>query len=242
MNLGVAQARALALELKAAIRSIPDRDVAVFPTFVSVADLAKIFADSPVKVGAQNCAFDKDGALTGEVSASIVRSTGAAYVIIGHSERRHVLGETDATTAKKMQQALANGLSPILCVGETTAERDAGSTSAVVARQVRAGLEGIAPKDMGRVVLAYEPVWAIGTGKTATPDQAEAVHRDIRSLLAAIYDKQIAEGTRILYGGSVKAQNIDGLMAMPDIDGALVGGAALEAPSFIRIVNFEDIR
>jgi triosephosphate isomerase len=190
-------------------------------------------------VGAQNCHPDPDGAFTGEISCTMLKAAGASMVILGHSERRHLLGETDAFVNRKVKAALAARLKPILCVGETLAERDAGRTTEVVLGQVRRGLEGVGTDAMRDVVLAYEPVWAIGTGKTATPAQADEVHAAIRNELVLLYGKPVAEDTLILYGGSVKPSNVDGLMAMPNVDGALVGGASLDEADFHRIIWFE---
>ena len=238
MNLGVREARSLAEDIREAVRGITDRDIALFPTFVSLADLAQALDGTHVKVGGQNIYFENDGAFTGEISASILRSTGATHVILGHSERRHILGESDAVVNRKMKAALAAGLCPILCVGETLEEREAQHTAEVIARQVREGLAGVSNSDMTAVTIAYEPVWAIGTGKTATPDMAQEVHLQIRSLVTEMYDRAVAEDLRIQYGGSVKPENVDELMSMPDIDGALVGGASMNAESFARIVKF----
>lgn len=239
MNLGLREAENLATELKASLKGIGDREVALFPTFVSVPALVRLLEDSPIQVGGQNCYHEPDGAFTGEISATILRSTGASRVILGHSERRHVLGESDEIVNLKMKAALAGGLDPILCIGETIEEREGGRTMDVVARQIRAGLAGIDRGTMARITLAYEPVWAIGTGKTATPELAQEVHAGIRALVEELQGRPAAQDMRIQYGGSVKANNVDDLMAMPDIDGALVGGASLDAASFARIVKFE---
>ena len=239
MNLECRDARALAEEIRDAVSGVTDRDIALFPTFVSVAQLAELLDGSNVRVGGQNLYMEPDGAFTGEISGNILRSAGATHVILGHSERRHILGETDAVVNAKMKTALANGLSPILCVGETIEEREAGETEAVVGRQTREGLAGLTRDQMTAVTIAYEPVWAIGTGKTATPDMANDVHVFIRGIVAESFDRQTAEDMRIQYGGSVKPGNVDELMNMSDIDGALVGGASLDAASFARIVKFE---
>ncbi len=237
MNLGQADALRLAKAIRERCASIPDRDVAICPTFVSIAAVAAELTESPVAVGGQDCAEWDDGAYTGAISAGILRSTGARYVILGHSERRHVMGETDEVIRTKMGKARAAGLRPILCVGETLEERKSGQTLQVVERQLRSGLEGLTKDDMAETTIAYEPVWAIGTGEVATPEQAQEVHGAIRSWLMELGGPIGAE-IRIQYGGSVKPDNVDGLMAMPDIDGALVGGAALDADSFARIVSF----
>lgn len=239
MNLGHADALRLADGIFAGIDVPPDRDCAIFPPFTSLQAIAEKLRSSPIKVGGQNCHPDAEGAFTGEIACSMLKATGASMVILGHSERRHLLGETDDFVNRKVKAALAARLKPILCVGETLAERDAGRTADVVLGQVRRGLEGIATDAMRDVVLAYEPVWAIGTGKTATPAQAQEVHAAIRGELALLFGKPVSEDTLILYGGSVKPSNVDGLMAMPDVDGALVGGASLDEADFHRIVWFE---
>ena len=238
MNLTLADSVRLAEELQRLIGAHPDRDVAVFPSFVSVAAVAKTLAATRIRTGGQDCAAQEDGAFTGAVSASMLRSTGASMVILGHSERRHVFGESDATVAAKLVRALAAGLSPILCVGETQSERDAGQTSSVVLRQLHSALDAVTRDDLPRLTIAYEPVWAIGTGRTATPAQAQEVHALLRSALRERVGA-LAEDLRILYGGSVKGSNIDTLMREIDIDGALVGGAALQADDFARIVGFK---
>lgn len=237
MNLGAQEAVRLAGELRERLASVPDRDVAVCPTFVSVSAVAAALEDSAIAVGGQDCAQWDDGAYTGEISATILRSTGAKLVILGHSERRHVMGETDEVVRAKMGKARAAGLRPILCVGETLDERKSGSTLAVVERQIRKGLEGLTKEDLAETTIAYEPVWAIGTGEVATPEQAQEVHASIRGWLKEL-GGPVGEDIRIQYGGSVKPDNVGGLAAMPDIDGALVGGAALQADSFTAIVGF----
>ena len=242
MNLDRRAARSLAEGLRAALKGVVDRDIALFPTFVSVAELADLLDGSNIRVGGQNCSFADDGALTGEVSASILRSTGATHVILGHSERRHILGEDDEVVGRKMAKALERGLSPILCVGETLAQREAGETEGLLESQVRMGLAKVAAGDMPRVTIAYEPVWAIGTGKTATPEMANAAHALIRTTVAELKGRPVAADLRIQYGGSVKAENVDALLAMPDIDGALVGGASMDLASFTRIVKFQGDR
>ena len=236
MNLVVRDAIRLAEEVCECVGSIPDRDVAICPTFVSISAVAAALNDSPIRVGGQDCSQWNDGAYTGDVSATILRSAGAKYVILGHSERRHVMGESDAVVHAKMGKAREAGLKPILCVGETLDERRAGNTLAVVERQLRKGLEGLTHEDLADTTIAYEPVWAIGTGEVATPEQAQEVHAAIRTWLKEL-GGPIGEDIRIQYGGSVKPDNVGGLAAMPDIDGALVGGAALTADSFSTIVG-----
>lgn len=217
----------------------PDRDCAVFPPFTSLAVVAEKLRDTTIQVGAQNCWHEPDGAFTGEISCNLAREAGASMVILGHSERRHILGEGDDLVNKKVRAALRERLRPIVCVGETLAERDSGRMQEVVSRQLREALKGVAAESMREVVIAYEPVWAIGTGKTATPEMAQDVHARLRADLRTLYSAQVANDTLILYGGSVKPGNIDGLMAMPDIDGALVGGASLDEADFHRIIWFE---
>ncbi len=238
MNLGLGDSVRLAEALRTGLGSVPDRDVAIFPGFVSVAAVARAVDGSPIKTGGQDCASELDGAFTGAVSATMLKSTSASMVILGHSERRHVFGEGDAVHAKKLQRALDAGLLPILCVGETQAERDSGATSAVVLRQLQAFLDAVPTLAFPKLTLAYEPVWAIGTGRTASVEQAAEVH----ALLRRAFRERagaVAEDARILYGGSVKSSNIAALMAAPDIDGALVGGASLQADEFLRIIHFQ---
>ncbi|NRA96803.1 MAG: triose-phosphate isomerase [Planctomycetes bacterium] len=237
MNLAARDAVRLAQEIRERIGSVPDRDVAVCPTFVSVSAVAAALEDSPIGVGGQDCSQWDDGAYTGDISASILRSASAKFVILGHSERRHVMGETDEVVRAKMGKAREAGLKPILCVGETLEERKSGNTLAVVERQLRKGLEGLTSEDLAETTVAYEPVWAIGTGEVATPEQAQEVHAAIRGWLKDL-GGPVGEDIRIQYGGSVKPDNVGGLAAMPDIDGALVGGAALKADSFSAIVGF----
>ena len=239
MNLGHADALRLSAALRSVAAPLPDRDVAVFPPFTSLAAVAADHRDARMSVGAQNIWHEDDGAFTGEISANLARAAGATMVILGHSERRHILGESDALVGQKVRAALKHRLVPVLCVGELLAERDGNRTLEVVERQLREGLRGVSREDMQRVVVAYEPVWAIGTGRTATPAQAQEVHAALRACLKSIYDASTAAGTRILYGGSVKPSNVDQLLSEPDVDGALVGGASLDAADFARIVNFK---
>lgn len=212
-------------------------DVAVCPPYVYLDAVAKAVKGGRLGVGAQNMHFEAKGAFTGEISAAMVKDTGCKYVILGHSERRHIFGEKDDFINAKVKAALAAGLDPILCVGETLAERDANTTIAVVERQTREGLKSVTAEQMARVTIAYEPVWAIGTGRNATPAQAQEVHAEIRKVLTALYGKAVAEAVRIQYGGSVKPENAREILAQPDVDGALVGGAALKADSFLAIVK-----
>jgi triosephosphate isomerase len=209
-------------------------DLLVCPPFVYLPAVADALAGTKVALGAQNMYYEKNGAFTGEISAAMLRDIGCGYVILGHSERRHILGETDALVNKKTLAALAAGLVPIVCVGELLAEREAGQTAAVIRRQFTGSLAGITADQVEWLVIAYEPVWAIGTGRVASPQQAEEVHADLRSLLAERYNDRSA-AVRILYGGSVKPDNAGDLLSQPNIDGALVGGASLKVDDFLGI-------
>jgi len=211
--------------------------VAVIPPFVYLAAVAKAVSSSAVAVGAQDVYFEQKGAFTGEISPAMLKDVGCTYVLCGHSERRHVLGESDELVGKKVTAAINGGLLPILCVGELLEERDGGKTEQVVERHLRTGLAGLGVEKMAAVTIAYEPVWAIGTGRTATPQQAQEVHQFIRGLLAKMYSKDLAGQTPILYGGSVKPENARELMAQADVDGLLVGGASLKADDFVKIVQ-----
>jgi triosephosphate isomerase len=236
MNLTRSDSIALVEGLKSGVASSDAVDIAVCPPHVYLDAVSSLTADSPIGLGAQNMYHEPSGAFTGETSAAMLTDIGCQYVILGHSERRHVLGETDAEINKKVVAALAGGLTPILCVGEQLSEREAGQTADVVKSQFEGSLAGISAEDASQIVIAYEPVWAIGTGKVATPDQAEEVHADLRSLLESTYNSQVAEQVRIQYGGSVKPDNASELLAQPNIDGALVGGASLKADSFLGII------
>lgn len=215
----------------------PKCDVIVCPPFTSLSEASKLLSGSKIKLGAQNMHFEESGAYTGEVSASMLKSVGCEYVILGHSERRNIFGETDAVINKKIKKALSVGLKPIFCVGELLKERENGTTNDVVKRQVLKGLEGITADDMKNIIIAYEPVWAIGTGKTATPAQAQEVHEFIRDLIEIEYSLKIANDVTIQYGGSVKPDNAKELLSQKDIDGALVGGACLKTDSFMGIIK-----
>ncbi|HET6429378.1 MAG TPA: triose-phosphate isomerase [Phycisphaerae bacterium] len=236
MNTSAASARALAAGLAAAIGKVQSADLAVFPPFVYLAMVAEVLAGSRIAVGAQDVYFENDGAFTGEISAAMLKDVGCTYVLCGHSERRHVIGETDELINRKLLKAVADGLKPVLCVGELLAERQANETAEVVKRQVRLGLEGVSTGDVENVTIAYEPVWAIGTGEVAAPAQAQEVHAMIRSLLADLYDRSVAQALRIQYGGSVKPDNAAELLGCADVDGALVGGASLKVDSFAGIL------
>ena len=237
MNLDRQAAVALAQAVCARADATQGVDVALYPSFVYLEEVARTAAGSRVAVGGQDVCDQEAGAFTGEVSSAMLRDVGAVTVLVGHSERRHVYGETDALCSAKVRQALAAGLQVCLCIGETLEEREAGRTEEVCRTQLLAGLEGLSAEQMRSVVLAYEPVWAIGTAKTASPEQAGEVHAYLRGLLSAPFGQAVADATRILYGGSVKPANAADLMAVPDIDGALVGGAALTAEQFLPIID-----
>jgi triosephosphate isomerase len=211
--------------------------VAVFPPFIYLQSVINALGTSSISVGAQDVYFEPDGAFTGEISTSMLKDIGCTYCLCGHSERRHVIGETDELINKKLAAAIAGGLLPILCVGELLAEREASKTNDVVSRQLKNGLAGLSEEKISGVTIAYEPVWAIGTGLTATPQQAQEVHDFIRKLLAGMYSDRLAGGIRIQYGGSAKPDNAAELMAQPDIDGLLVGGASLKSDSFLAIIK-----
>jgi triosephosphate isomerase len=239
MHKTIPEAVALARALKVAVAEIRDVDIGVAPPYTALAAVAEVVRGSNIAVAAQNLHWEPQGAFTGEISAAMLVDAGCQRVIIGHSERRQYFAETDETVNKKLHAALATSLEPILCVGETLAQRDSQATFQVIEQQVRQALAGIAPEGMRRLVIAYEPVWAIGTGKTASPEQAQEVHRFIRNVLSTLYGKALADEVRIQYGGSVNAGNIQALMAQPDVDGALVGGASLDAASFAKIVSYQ---
>ncbi len=211
--------------------------VAVCPPFVYLQSVAKALSSSNIAVGAQDMYFEPEGAFTGEISASMLKDVGCSYCLCGHSERRHVIGESDELINKKVAAAVSGGLLPILCVGELLEEREASQTNDVVTRHVKEGLAGLSAEKLEAVTIAYEPVWAIGTGLTATPEQAQEVHDFIRKLLGQMYDEKTAEEIRILYGGSVKPNNAADLMSQKDIDGVLVGGASLKADDFLAIIQ-----
>ncbi|MFN9786311.1 MAG: triose-phosphate isomerase [Planctomycetia bacterium] len=238
MNLERKSALGLAAAVRERVGERDDVEVALFPPFVYLDEVARLVSGGKVKVGAQNCCDEASGAFTGEISAAMLVDVGCDWVILGHSERRHLYGEGDALVGAKVKAALAAGLKPIVCVGETLAEREGRSTEQVVSRQLAAALAGVSRVDMARLVVAYEPVWAIGTGKTATPDQAGEVHRYLRGLVGGLHDMEVAKATRILYGGSVKPDNVRDLMQVADIDGCLVGGASLKAESFLPLLEF----
>jgi triosephosphate isomerase (TIM) len=234
----VSAAWALVREIAEGVGPKPAADVIVFPPFTALPASVEAARGTGVKVGAQNMHFENEGAFTGEISPLMVKDAGATHVLLGHSERRHVFLEDDEMVARKTRAAVKAGLVPIVCVGETLPERESGRTLEVVERQLEKALRGLGADELGRSIVAYEPVWAIGTGKVATPEQAQEVHAFARKRIAATHGDLVGAATRILYGGSVKPDNIKGLMALPDVDGALVGGASLDAASFLRIVRY----
>jgi triosephosphate isomerase len=239
MHKTISESVDLVQKLKAAITSLPDRDALVCPPFTAIAAAAQAAKGSPIQVGGQNMNDNVQGAFTGEISPAMLKDAGATCVILGHSERRAYYGETDAFINKKTKLALEQGLTPIVCVGETLQEREAGKTLEVVETQVRGSLAGLSAAQLAVTVVAYEPVWAIGTGKTASPEQAQEVHAMIRGLLGKMSDVATAAKVRVLYGGSVKPDNVDALMSKPDIDGGLVGGASLKAEDFLKLITFK---
>jgi len=236
MNLDRAAAVALAEGVAREARNVEGVDLAVCPPSPYIDAVAVALAGSRVALGAQNMYHEPQGAFTGEISAAMLCDLGCTYVILGHSERRHILGETDAEVNKKVHSALRAGLTPIVCVGELLAEREAGQTLEVIRRQFDGSLTGLSAEQICRIVLAYEPVWAIGTGRVATPRQAEEVHLDLRKIMQDRYNRQVADSVRIQYGGSVKPENAGELLGQPNIDGALVGGASLKVDQFMGIV------
>ncbi len=228
-----------ARQLKDLVVKTDDIDIMIAPPFTALAQVSDAIGESAISLGGQNIFWEKEGAYTGEISAAMLVSTGCSYVIIGHSERRQYFGETDQTVNKKIAAAIGNNLIPILCVGESEKERESDKTFSVLDKQLKEGLQDFSLTDLETLVIAYEPIWAIGTGKTATKEQAQEVHHYLRSELEKRFGDPFAKSIRILYGGSVKPDNTKALMAMPDIDGALVGGASLNAESFSQIVNYQ---
>lgn len=238
MHKTVTEAVALAQELGKLTADAKAVDIVVCPTFTSLFVVREALSGTNIKLGAQNMHWEKQGAFTGEISPGMLKDVGCQYVIIGHSERRQYFAETDQTVNHKLKAAFANEITPIFCVGETLEQRESGTTEAVVCEQVRAGLAGLSAEQVASMVIAYEPIWAIGTGRTASAEDANAVCRFIRITVAKLFGQESADKVRIQYGGSVKADNIAELMAKSDIDGALVGGAALDAVGFSKIVKF----
>ena len=239
MNKTAAEGRALVEALKPLVADVcPSKaDIVVCPPFTTIAAVVEAVRGSNIKVGAQNVHWAESGAFTGEISAAMLKELGIDYVIIGHSERRQYFGGTDASVNSRVKAALAAGLLPIICVGELLEEREGGRTEQVLSAQLEGGLAGLTGEDMRKIVIAYVPVWAIGTGKTATPEMAELTHNFIRCTLNDMFGKEIGEGVRIQYGGSMKAENAGALVAQPNIDGGLIGGAALKAESFAALIH-----
>ncbi|RLA78184.1 MAG: triose-phosphate isomerase [Deltaproteobacteria bacterium] len=235
------EARTFASQLLEELKDEREVEVVVAPPFVSLLPVKEVLGEGPIKLAAQNVHWEKEGAFTGEVSPLMLNEIGCDYVIVGHSERRGYFGETDEMVNRKVKALLDVGLRPILCVGETLKEREEGKTFQVVEAQVRGGLKDLEAGEGKELVVAYEPVWAIGTGRTATPHQAQEVQAFIRGILKELFGEEVARGIRILYGGSVKPENIAELMAEEDIDGALVGGASLKVDSFVRIVRYREV-
>ena len=241
MHKGPEETQAFLDEFLPGVSNVEDREVVIAPPFVSLVAAAQRLRGTRVKLCAQNCHWEEQGAFTGEVSPSMIRAVGCSHVILGHSERRQHSGETDQMINKKVRAALASGLFPILCIGESIEERQAGHTTSVVERQLKMSLQDVVVEDAGNLVVAYEPVWAIGTGISASPEEAQEVHVFIRQFFAKRYNKNLANLIKILYGGSAKENNADELMAQSDIDGMLVGGASLKVKSFERIVKFKEM-
>ncbi|HEY3226857.1 MAG TPA: triose-phosphate isomerase [Planctomycetota bacterium] len=239
-SLGEAEALARAIRKDLDERPVEGIEVLVCPPYLALGRVREVLDGSSIRLGAQDVHWEAKGAFTGEISPPMLREAGCTHVIVGHSERRHIMGESNELVNRKLRAALAHELIPIVCVGELLEERSAGDTRKVVERQAQKAFEGVAPGDAARAVLAYEPVWAIGTGRTASPHQAQEVHHFLRNTLGRIAGPEAAERIRILYGGSVKPDNIRDLMAQEDVDGALVGGASLDAASFAKIVRYKE--
>jgi triosephosphate isomerase len=237
MNKTVPEALELIQALLKKLNSTCPAEVVLFPPFTSLFSASEILRGKDIRLGAQNLSHFTGGAVTGEVSATQLISVGCRYVLVGHSERRKFFQESDSLIHQKLKAALSEGLYPILCVGESWEEREAGKAQEIIENQLRVGLEGLAPLEIRKVTIAYEPVWAIGTGKNAEPSQAQEIHEAIRNVLSSQFEDSVAENTRIIYGGSVTPDNSSSLMAQPDVDGALVGGASLDADSFYAIIN-----
>jgi triosephosphate isomerase len=237
MNKTISEAVGVIKALKSVVADVKDVEILLCPTFTALYAASNEVKGSNINIGAQNLFWEAKGAFTGEISPAMVKDSGCSYVLVGHSERRQYFGETDETVNKKTKAALANDIIPIVCIGETLKEREDNVTFKVIEKQIREGLTGLTSEQSSVVVIAYEPVWAIGTGKTATPDQAQEVHAFVRKIYAEMY-KDAAGKVRILYGGSVNPGNVSELMNQPDIDGGLVGGASLEAESFAKLVKY----
>ncbi len=237
MNKGPKEAAALAGQILSEIAGVNNVDIAIAPVAISLASVHLVLQNTNLKMAAQNMFYEESGAYTGELSPLMLNEIGCKYAIIGHSERRQIFGEDDELINRKTRAAISHGIQPIVCCGETLEERESGSTNDKVAFQVKAALSGIRMEDASKITVAYEPIWAIGTGRTASPEQAQEVHAMIRNLLAEIFNSAAADQIRIQYGGSVKPANIEELIAKTDIDGALVGGASLKADSFAAIIK-----
>lgn len=239
MNKTVKEAISLVTNLKKQLKDVNGVEILVCPPFTALCEVNDVLKNSNIEIGAQNVFYEDKGAYTGEISAIMLKNVGCSYVIAGHSERRQYFNETDDIVNKKLKKSLENEMKVILCVGESLEEREKGEHRNMVEKQVRKCLKGVKKEEMDNVVIAYEPIWAIGTGKTATPKEAQEMHSFIRSLLGMIFNEETAKETRILYGGSVKPSNIKELMKEEDINGALVGGASLDAEKFVELVNFD---
>ena len=238
MNNNLSESVNLISEIKNAVTGKElNAEIIICPPFTSLETASTLVKDTNIKLGAQNMHFEESGAYTGEISAQMLKSVGCEYVILGHSERRAIFGESDEIINKKIKKALSAGLKPIFCIGETLEQRENGTTKNIIEKQVRNGLTEISAEDLNSIIVAYEPVWAIGTGKTATPEQAQEVHEFIRNLVKEMYSADSAENLTIQYGGSVKPDNAQELLSQKDIDGALVGGACLKADSFFEIIK-----
>ena len=232
------EARDMVRQLVALVGTTPEADIVLCPPFTALSAVAQVLRDTPIQLGAQNVHWEEEGAFTGEISVGMLTDSGCRFVIVGHSERRQHFMESDQSITRKLRKVVESGLIPILCVGESLQEREANRVQEVIFRQLREGLCELTTEQISRIILAYEPLWAIGTGKTATPEVAQKVHRMIRAWLQEAHSAEMASAVRVLYGGSVKPENISQLMAQEDIDGALVGGASLNAKLFAGIVNW----
>jgi triosephosphate isomerase len=237
MNKTISEAASVVKALRGAVADVNDVEILLCPSFTALYAVSNEVKGSNINIGAQDIFWEAKGAFTGEVSPAMVKDTGCSYVLVGHSERRQYFGETNETVNKKTKAALAIGLTPVVCIGETLMERESDITFQVIEKQIKEGLSHLTPEQASLTVIAYEPVWAIGTGKTATPHQAQEVHAFVRKIYAQMY-KEAASNARILYGGSVNPENVSELMKQPDIDGGLVGGASLEAESFAKLVKY----
>jgi triosephosphate isomerase (TIM) len=240
MNKTGTQAVEAASRLKSLVNGVRGVQIMIAPTYTALSQVAQVLKGSAIALGAQDLFWEKQGAFTGKISSEMLVDAGCSHVIIGHSERRQFFGETDQTVNRKIRAAISEKLIPVFCIGESEAERDAGDTFSVLDKQVRVGLKDFVSDDLSGIVVAYEPIWAIGTGKTATREQAQEAHQFIRSLLDTLFGKPFANTVRVLYGGSVKPDNVRALMEMPDVDGALVGGASLDPETFSKLVFFND--